>query len=80
MRAVSGDREAIPLRTDRKIVYLNPPGEDEPVDAEIVLGFHGLCLVKRVDDDDWFMGSHNDDGSVDLWCAYGNLYEALRGL
>ncbi|MFD7700637.1 hypothetical protein [Streptomyces caelestis] len=47
---------------------------------EIVLGFHGLCLVKFVDDDDWCMGSLYDDGSVDCWAAYDDLYEALRGL
>lgn len=47
---------------------------------EIVLGFHGLCLVKPVDDDDWYMGSLYEDGSIDCWTAYGDLYEALRGL
>ena len=47
---------------------------------EIILGFHGLCLVKPVSDEDWYMGTLNDDGSVDCWSAYGDLYEALRGL
>lgn len=47
---------------------------------EIVLGFHSLCLVKPADDDDWYMGSLYDDGSIDCWAAYGDLYEALRGL
>lgn len=43
---------------------------------EVVLGFHSLCLVKSVDDDD--MGSLYDDGSIGRWEAY--LYEPLRGL
>lgn len=43
------------------------------------MGFHGLCLVKAVTDDDWYMGSLNDDGSITCWSAYGDLYEALRG-
>ncbi|MFI0238246.1 hypothetical protein [Streptomyces sp. NPDC016845] len=54
--------------------------EPEVVRPEIVLGFHGLCIVKPVDDDDWYMGSLYDDGSVDCWGAYDNLYQALRGL
>ncbi|RFC73140.1 hypothetical protein DXZ75_40605 [Streptomyces sp. AcE210] len=47
---------------------------------EIVLGFHGLCLVKPLDDGDWYMGSLYDNGSIDCWTAYGDLCEALRGL
>ncbi|WP_051370461.1 hypothetical protein [Streptomyces sp. 142MFCol3.1] len=78
IREVSGDREATPLDTDR--VVLGWPSQDERLHPEIVLGFHGLCLVKAVNDDDWYMGSLNDDGSVICWSAYGDLYEALRGL
>ncbi|MGW7018646.1 hypothetical protein ACWGGS_04745 [Streptomyces decoyicus] len=44
------------------------------------MGFHDLCLVKPVNDEDWYMGSLNDDGSIDCWTAYSDLYEALRGL
>ncbi|BFO13787.1 hypothetical protein SHKM778_01750 [Streptomyces sp. KM77-8] len=47
---------------------------------EIVLGFHDLCLVKPVDDDDWYTGCLYGDGSIDCWTAYDDLYEALRGL
>ncbi|MGW0585698.1 hypothetical protein ACWD25_59830 [Streptomyces sp. NPDC002920] len=47
---------------------------------EIVLGFHRICLVKDVNDDDWYMGSLNDDGSIICWSAYCDLYQALRGL
>lgn len=53
---------------------------DEVLQPEIVLGFHSLCLVKPVRDDDWYMGSLCKDGSVDCWTAYDDLYEALRGL
>ncbi|MGW7259012.1 hypothetical protein [Streptomyces sp. NPDC054834] len=78
IREVSGDREATPLGTDR--VVMGWPAQGERLHPEIVLGFHGLCLVKAVNDDDWYMGSLNDDGSVTCWSAYGDLYEALRGL
>ncbi|MFF4351280.1 hypothetical protein [Streptomyces sp. NPDC001530] len=80
IRNVSGDREATALDNDRVVTWQGWPAEDERLDAEIVLGFHGLCLVKPVNDDDWYMGSLNDDGSVDCWSAYGDLYQALRGL
>lgn len=36
--------------------------------------------MKAVNDDDWYMGSLNDDGSVDCRAAYSGLHEALRGL
>ncbi|MFJ3305192.1 hypothetical protein ACIPSA_19120 [Streptomyces sp. NPDC086549] len=78
IRTVSGDREATPLDIDR--VVTGWPAQDERLDPEIILGFHGLCLVKAVNDDDWYMGSLNDDGSVICWSIYGDLYEALRGL
>lgn len=55
-------------------------GGNEVLHPEIVLGFHGLCLVKPVHDDDWYMGSLYEDGSIDCWGAYDDLYEALRGL
>ncbi|MDQ1046906.1 hypothetical protein [Streptomyces sp. V4I2] len=56
------------------------PAQDERLQPEIVLGFGGLCLVKAVNDDHWYMGSLNDDGSVICWSVYDNLYEALRSL
>lgn len=62
-------------------MWLTCPGEvDERLDPEIVLGFHSLCIVKPVDDEDWYMGSLNADGGVDCWNAYDSLFEALRGL
>jgi len=80
IRNVSGDREAIALGTDRDVTWQGWRAEGERLVPEIVLGFHGLCLVKPVNDDDWYMGSLNDDGSVDCWSAYSDLYQALRGL
>ncbi|MDX3492305.1 hypothetical protein ACKI1I_02130 [Streptomyces turgidiscabies] len=78
IRKVSGDREARSLNTDRVVVGW--PAQGEWLQPEIVLGFHGLCLVKAVNDDDWYMGSLNDDGSITCWSTYSDFYEALRGL
>ncbi|MFC8232977.1 hypothetical protein [Streptomyces sp. NPDC057284] len=78
IRNVSGDREATPLDTDR--VVTGWPAQDERLHPEIVLGFHELCIVKAINDDLWYMGSLNDDGSVTCWSIYDDLYEALRGL
>ncbi|PKT71934.1 hypothetical protein CW362_16765 [Streptomyces populi] len=81
MRDVSGDKEAVALGPNRAVKWVGRPGApDEALHPEIVLGFHDLCLVKPVHDDDWYMGSLYDDGSVICWAACNNLYEALRGL
>ncbi|MFD9286061.1 hypothetical protein ACFWD7_54560 [Streptomyces mirabilis] len=80
IRDVSGDREAVALDPDRMVKWVADTGVNEVLHPEIILGFHGLCLVKPVHDDDWYMGSLYDDGSIDCWAAYGDLYEALRGL
>ncbi|MFF4632157.1 hypothetical protein [Streptomyces griseorubiginosus] len=80
IRGVSGDRESVALDTDRDVTWVGQPGEDERLHPEFILGFHGLCLVKPVNDEVWYMGTLNDDGSVDYWTAYDDLYEALRGL
>lgn len=79
IRDVSGDQGAIVLDPNRaaKWVASDP---HEVLHPEIVLGFHSLCIVKPVDDDDWYMGSLCDDGSIDCWTAYDDLHEALRGL
>ncbi|MGA5416749.1 hypothetical protein [Streptomyces pseudogriseolus] len=78
--AMCGDREAVALDRDRSAKWVALAGVHEMVRPEIVLGFHGLCLVKPSDDDDWYMGSLYDDGSIDCWAAFDDLYEALRGL
>lgn len=80
IRDVSGDQEAVALDTDRAVKWVTDRGAHEILRPEIVLGFHGLCLVKPIHDDDWYMGSLYDDGSIDCWTAYDDLYEALRGL
>lgn len=83
IRRVSGDREAVALDVDRSVksvVTLERYAENERLHPEIVLGFRGLCLVKPVNDDDWYMGSLYEDGSIDCWSAYSDLHEALRGL
>ncbi|MGW6742440.1 hypothetical protein ACWGDX_17220 [Streptomyces sp. NPDC055025] len=80
IREVSGDYEAVALDPDRTVKWVDVTGADEAMQPEIVLGFHDLCLVKPVHDDNWYMGSLYDDGSVDCWTPYGDLYEALRGL
>ncbi|WP_338692543.1 hypothetical protein V2W30_18390 [Streptomyces sp. Q6] len=61
------------------------PGQ--PADAsiltlqpEIVIACHHLCIVKCIDDEDWYMGTIHDDGSILCWAAYPNLEQALRGL
>jgi hypothetical protein len=80
IRDVSGDRKAAALDPDRPVRWVGV-GETHAMPCpEIVLGFHGLCLVKPVHDDDWYMGSMYDDGSIDCWTAYDDLYEAPRGL
>lgn len=80
IRDVSGDQGAVVLDPDRPVKWVVSDGADEVMRPEIVLGFHGLCLVKSVDDGDWYMGSLYDDGSIDCWAGCANLYEGLRGL
>ncbi|MFG2124004.1 hypothetical protein [Streptomyces sp. NPDC048710] len=80
IRDVSGDREAVALDPNRTVKWVACAGAHEVLHPEIVLGFHNLCLVKSVHDDDWYMGSLYDDGSVDCWAGYDDLHEALRGL
>ncbi|MFI8005507.1 hypothetical protein [Streptomyces sp. NPDC086010] len=80
IREVSGDREAVALDPNRAAQWAGGSSAPEKLLPELVLGFHGLCLVKPLENDDWYMGSLYDDGSIDCWSAYDDLYEALRGL
>ncbi|MFG2117794.1 hypothetical protein [Streptomyces sp. NPDC048710] len=80
IRDVSGDREAVALDPNRAVKWVAWAGPHEALNPEIILGFHSLCLVKPVHDDDWYMGSLYEDGSIHCWSAYDDLYEALRGL
>ncbi|GGZ15209.1 hypothetical protein GCM10010387_04380 [Streptomyces inusitatus] len=77
IRDVSGDTRAEVLSPDRRVVFRD---DDDVLHPTLVLGFGQLVIVKVLDDDDWYMGSLNDDGSVICWSAYDDLYEALRGL
>ncbi|WP_431955196.1 hypothetical protein, partial [Actinacidiphila sp. bgisy167] len=72
IRDVSGDREAVVLDPNRAVKWVASDAH-KVMHPEIVLGFHDLCIVKPVDDDDWYMGSLYDDGSIDCWTAYEEL-------
>lgn len=81
LRAVSGDRTAVPISPDRPVQIAEGTlgGELTALRPDLVLAFGVLCLVRE--DGEWYMGSLNDDGSVICWAGYGdNLEEALRGL
>ncbi|MGW5274064.1 hypothetical protein ACWEQP_16030 [Streptomyces sp. NPDC004044] len=82
IRDVSGDQEAVALDPNRSVKWVlgTFAGAKEILQPEIVLGFHGLCLVKPVHDHDWYMGSLYDDGSIDCWAVCNSLYDGLRGL
>ncbi|MFF7332424.1 hypothetical protein ACIQU5_35370 [Streptomyces sp. NPDC090306] len=80
IRDVSGDRDAVALEPGRPVRWVGGAEHREMPCPEVVLGFHRLCLVKSADGD-WYMGSLNEDGSIDCWTDYGaDLREALRGL
>lgn len=53
IRDVSGDQEAVALDAARAVRRVAPTGAHERLHPEIVLGFHSLCLVKPLRDDDW---------------------------
>jgi len=82
VRALSGDATAALLSTDRLVVVELPAQADyEPLPAEIIIGFHDLCLVTGYEGDDWYMGQLDSDGSVVCWASYGtDLSEAIRSL
>ncbi|MEV8529781.1 hypothetical protein AB0451_37715 [Streptomyces sp. NPDC052000] len=81
VRDVSGDERAEVLSPDRSVVYCGVvSAADEALYPTLVLGFGVLCIVKVANDNDWYMGSLNDDGSVICWSIYDDLHEALRGL
>ncbi|MFB6843040.1 hypothetical protein [Streptomyces sp. NPDC056361] len=80
VRAVSGDASAVVLSADRLVVVENvDQGDYDTLQPAVILGFHELCLVQ--DDDEWFMGQLDEDGSVTCWASYGSdLAEAIRSL
>jgi hypothetical protein len=82
VRELSGDSEATLISTDRLVVVEHPVRHDrERLVAETVISFHGLCLVRAEDDDDWYMGQLEPDGSLTCWASYGaDLAEAIGAL
>lgn len=81
---MSGDDTAIPLEPTMTVTADlpgQPAGARIPtLQPEIVIACHQLCVVKCIDDDDWYMGTIYDDGSILCWATYPNLEQALRGL
>lgn len=81
IRTLSQDSGATPLTLDR-LVRVAPSGQGRyvPLQPEVILAFHGLCLV--LDDGEWYMGDLAADGSITCWdVSYGpDLAEAVRGL
>ncbi|MEV7924063.1 hypothetical protein [Kitasatospora sp. NPDC088264] len=78
--SASGDPEAALLTLER-LVVVEEHGRADYVSLrpDVILAFHGLCLVRA--DDDWYMGELDFDGSVICWAAYGSdLGEAIQGL
>lgn len=82
VRTLSGDATAILLPAERLVVVeLAAQADYAPLPAEIIIGFHDLCLVRGHEDDDWYMGQLEADGSVICWASYGtDLSEAIRSL
>lgn len=82
VRAVSGDEAATMLSLERLVVTELPGQVDyAPLRPVIILGFHDLCLLRAEDDDDWYMGQVDAEGSVICWASYGSdLGEAIQGL
>ena len=81
IRGLSGDSAATLLSPERLVVVeLHSRGGYESLPANLIISFHDLCLV-RAEDDDWYMGQLDADGSVICWASYGtDLGEAIRSL
>ncbi|MEV0412858.1 hypothetical protein AB0I68_19155 [Streptomyces sp. NPDC050448] len=76
IRALSGDATAAVVPPDRRVLL-----EDTALEPELILSFHGLCLVRARDDEDWYMGELAPDGTLTCWSSYGpDLATAIRGL
>ncbi|MFE7131896.1 hypothetical protein ACFVIM_13630 [Streptomyces sp. NPDC057638] len=79
LRAVSGDADARPLGCDRTVVVDDSRSSCVPLQPDMILAFHDLCLVH--DDGDWYMGRLNPDSSITCWASYGtSLRDAIRAL
>jgi hypothetical protein len=80
VRAESEDSEAEPLSLERFVVVeLFGQADYAQLQPEVILSFHGLCLVLA--EGEWFMGQLDTDGSIVCWASYGSeLGRAIRGL
>ena len=80
VRHASGDAEAAVLSPDRRVtVEDHDAAALSPLQVEVIIGFHDLCLVGT--DGEWFMGSLGADGSVACWASYGSdLGKAIEAL
>ena len=83
LRTVSGDDTAVPLQPTMAVtadLAGRAGGATLTLRPEIVIACHELCVVKCLDDDNWYMGTIHDDGSILCWATYPDLEQALRGL
>ncbi|MBR7831985.1 hypothetical protein KDL01_01865 [Actinospica durhamensis] len=80
MRAVSGDVTAVLLEPTMAVTADFSGQVEVGLRPELVIACHELCVVKCVSDDDWYMGTIFDDGSILCWSIYATLEQALRGL
>jgi hypothetical protein len=81
VRHVSGDSEATALSLERRVRVLEAHSNASyvPLQPEIILSFHDLCVVRA--GDDWYTGRLDADGPADCRASYGpDLEEAIRGL
>ena len=63
-------------------VYYQQGQELETLKPACIISFSGLCLVRPIDEADWYMGDlDTTDGSIVCWASYGSdLAEAIRAL
>jgi len=64
----------------RRLVVVEEHGHDDdtPLQPDVILSFHDLCLAKV--GDGWFRGRFDTAGSIICWASYGpDLGEAIRG-
>ncbi|MFJ1865438.1 hypothetical protein ACIOD1_12485 [Streptomyces sp. NPDC088097] len=86
IRSVSRDLSATVLSPDRIVLVESAVAGAGGAAAgyarlrpAVILAFHDLCLVQE--EDEWYMGQLNTDGSVVCWASYGSdLEAALRAL
>ncbi len=76
IRSLSGDTTATVISPDRLVLL-----DDAAVEPALILSFHGLCLVRPREDEDWYMGELDAAGTLTCWSSYGpDLAAAIRCL